>query len=205
MFNTISDLFYPESLKLEKGILVSKHSNSEIIKHFKLTGDFNRMNVQLAISTALFFGIDSAKLKELIPHISPLALRLETFSGNNNNTILNDTYSLDLESLRNSLEHQLATSKRKKRYAIIGVSDLKQQCKYEVLLNEFQLEDYFFYSKNEGNDYQFYDSNILIKGNRELKMELLANTFKEKNHQTYLEIDLKAIRHNINYIKSILK
>ena len=205
LFQSVSDLFYPESIKLDKGILVSKNSNTEIIKDISLTGDFNRMNLQLALSTALFFGVDSNKLKEIIPSISPLALRLETFRGVDNNTILNDTYSLDFESLRNSLEYQLATAKGKKRYAIIGILEVKHQHKYQQLLEEFKLDDYFFHSKESEFDYQFHNSNILIKGNRELKMEVLANTFKEKNHQTYLEIDLKAIRHNINYTKSLLK
>ncbi|MEJ6775805.1 MAG: alanine racemase [Crocinitomicaceae bacterium] len=204
LFDGVKNIFYPESLKLSKGILVSNNSNAEIINQLQLAGDFNRMNAQLAITVALFLGVNSSKIKEVIPSISPLALRLETFPGNNNNTILNDTYSLDIESLRNSLEYQLATAKGKKRYAIIGVSGTDQQRKYEVLLNEFKLDGYFFYYKEVENDYQFQDSNILIKGNRELKMELLANTFKEKNHQTYLEIDIKAIRHNINYTKSVL-
>lgn len=204
LFNTVSELFYPDHLNLDKGIAVSTDSNPEIIPHFKLTGDFNLMNVQIAISVAAFFGLDKAKLQQVIPCISPLALRLETFPGNNNNIILNDTYSLDFESLRNSLGYQLATAKGKKRYAIIGVSDASQQHTYEALLNEFKLDGYYFHTQEISSNYQFHDSSILIKGDRELKMGTLANTFKEKNHQTYLEIDLKAIRHNVNYTKSLL-
>ncbi len=202
LFEGISNFFYPDSLKLQNGIPVSLNSNTAIINQFQLVGDFNRMNAQLAITVALLFGVEPQKLEALVPNVSPLALRLETFRGDNNNTIINDTYSLDLESLRNSLEYQLATAKGKKRYAIIGISNKQLLNKYELLLQEFDLDGYFFHPHK--GEYDFQDANILIKGNRELKMELLANSFKEKNHQTYLEIDLKAIRHNINYTKSIL-
>lgn len=205
LFKDVTVLFSPSTLKLDKGISVSNDSNPDIIKHLKLQGDFNRMNAQLAITVALHFDITAKELIESIPSISPLALRLETYKGNNNNTILNDTYSLDLESLRNSLEYQLATSKSKKRYAIIGITDTQKKSQYETLLSEFKLDGHFFHDDQGENDYQFQDSSVLIKGKRELKMELLANSFKEKNHQTFLEIDLKAIRHNINYTKSLLK
>lgn len=205
LFKNVTVLFSPSTLNLDRGISVSNDSNPDIIKHLKLQGDFNRMNAQLAITVALHFDITSKELIDSIPSISPLALRLETYKGNNNNTILNDTYSLDLESLRNSLEYQLATAKSKKRYAIIGVTDIEKKSEYESLLSEFELDGYYFHNDQGENNYQFQDSSVLIKGKRELKMELLANSFKEKNHQTFLEIDLKAIRHNINYTKSLLK
>lgn len=204
IFKNVEHLFYPEIIKLEKGIVVKKSSNKEIIKHFKLAGDFNKMNAQMAISVALFFGIKSNELKENVPFISPLALRLETFRGTNNNTIINDTYSLDIESLRDSLEYQLFISKEKKRYAIIGLLDSKHENKYRLLLEKFNLSQYFFFYKGEKINYKFENSSVLIKGNRKLRMELLANKLKEKKHQTYLEINTKAIRNNINYLKSLL-
>ena len=204
IFKDVENLFYPEILKLEKGIVVKQDSNKEIIKHFKLAGDFNKMNAQMAITVALFFGVKSNELKKIVPYISPLALRLETFRGTNNNTIINDTYSLDIESLRDSLEYQLFVSKENKRYAIIGLLDSKNENKYKLLLDKFNLNQYFFYYKGEKINYKFENSNVLIKGSRKLRMELLANKFKEKNHQTYLEINTKAIRNNINYLKSLL-
>jgi alanine racemase len=35
-------------------------------------------------------------------------------------------------------------------------------------------------------------------------MEIVAREFKRNNHQTYLEIDLKSIRHNISYYKTLI-
>ena len=47
-------------------------------------------------------------------------MRLETFDGIRNTTIINDAYNLDEDSLRYALEYQLANAKGQKRILVVG-------------------------------------------------------------------------------------
>lgn len=52
---------------------------------------------------------------------------------------------------------------------------------------------------------QFQDEAILIKGARNYKLERIGEALQKKTHQTVLQIDMDAIRHNLRFFKRLLK
>lgn len=51
----------------------------------------------------------------------------------------------------------------------------------------------------------FKDETILLKGARIFKFEQISSLMEQKQHQTFLEINLNALRNNINAYKRLLK
>lgn len=207
LFKDVNSFIYSKSiskLKVENGTPIAIADYEEFLKKFNLKDYTSQQNVCLAIAMSLRLGISKRELVERIKDLSPLALRLESFDGVNGNTIINDTYNLDLDSLENSLSYQLANCNGKDRVVIIGMhkrnKSLEKAIKKQI--ENFGPIDLKFQLPEGKAIINVKNTSILIKGTRQAKMEILAQQLKQQNHQTYLEIDLKAIRHNINYFKS---
>ncbi len=83
----------------------------------------SRSNALVAIALAKLFLEDTKVVKERISSLPQLALRMETFEGINSNTIINDTYNLDLDALNHSLEYQIRVANNRKRIVIIGLDE----------------------------------------------------------------------------------
>ena len=209
LFKNLDSFSCPEKISIELPMnarVVDSSQFSALLDNFAFDDAINRQNVRLAIDMAIQFGMNEGTISEAVQELSALALRLETYDGINGNTIINDTYSLDLDSLRHSLAYQLANSSGKQRVVIIGLESKDEIRENEIraIIAEFSPSHYYFHYLDNPIKYEFENANILIKGTRLSRMELVAREFKQQNHQTYLEFDLKAIRHNINYYKSLL-
>ena len=209
LFDQLDEFIYPELLvdsRPVKGSLVKENDFEHFLDRFPYHGTINKQNAQLSISMAKELGLSDTSILEGISEVNALTLRMETFDGVNNNTIINDTYNLDEDSLRHSLEYQLSNANGKDRIVIIGLEkvDGKREAEIRTIVAEYAPSEVVFHYLNDEFKYQYRNMNILIKGTRSAKMEAIARKFKLVNHQTYLEIDLKCIRHNINYSKSIL-
>jgi alanine racemase len=113
LFDQLDNFFYPELLvdrRPGKGSLVKENDFEHFLKGFPYYGSINKQNAQLCIAMAKELGLDDASILEGISEVNALTLRMETFDGVNDNTIINDTYSLDEDSLRHSLEYQLSNT-----------------------------------------------------------------------------------------------
>lgn len=202
LFDQLDHFIYPETvdvLQPSKGIPISTGAFASLLAQTKIADPISRQNAQLAIAMALELGMTETQLSKKTHAFDSLAMRLESYEGIHNNTIINDTYSLDAESLRLSLAYQLANSNGKKRIVVIGLGALDPQLKetYRAIVEEFQPDALHFYSKQGPSTFDFSNSSVLFKGTRDSGLEKIARAFKLHNHQTYLEIDLKAIRDNI--------
>jgi len=208
LFKNVSIFFYPENelIQLEKGTAIAKNEYLDLLKNFKLNDKASVQNVNLAIAMCKELGLSESEIEQRIQDLSPLALRLESFDGANNNVILNDTYNLDIDSLEHSLSYQLANCNGKNRVIILGLHerDIKKEEALKKCVTAFEPISLHFQFPDKKVKIEVENSSILIKGTRSAKMEVLAHQLKQENHQTYLEIDLKAIRHNINFYKSKL-
>lgn len=164
-------------------------------------------NALLAIGMAEILGLTDPEIEAGLHELYPLTMRLESYNGVEGNTIINDTYSLDSDSLRLSLEYQLAHSAGKQRIAVIGLAtpDTAREQEIRKIVSGFDPVELYFYYPGHPFEHQFTNKSILFKGMRNARMEQLATRFKQQHHQTYLEIDLSAIRHNINVHKQLLR
>ena len=167
----------------------------------------SKHNLALALAVANYFNIDEEKIIEKIATLPRLALRMETFEGIHNTTIINDTYNIDLDALSQSLEYQLSISKGKKRIAILATDGLALQQVQEVkhILAPFALDNVYFIHNEEHPPIELiHNATVLIKGSRSSQLQRIARLFQLKKHKTRLEIDLTAIRRNVDLYRSLL-
>ena len=176
------------------------------------------------------------EITERMSLLKPLEMRLELKQGINYTSIINDSYSSDINSLLialNFLSQQqqhatktvvlsdmLQTGKsdqelynliariitQKKIQKFIGIGPLIE--KYKHLFSGLE-KKYFFNSTDEFlsklHELDFRNETILLKGARIFEFEKISHAFEEKKHETILEINLQAIRHNLNYYRGWLK
>jgi alanine racemase len=156
---------------------------------------------KLAITAAHeWTNIEEARIKSL-PH---LAMRLETFEGNEGSLIINDTYTMDTEAFKSSLSYQLSISGSKHRIVLIGMEDENGEKTAEIrnLCNQFEVDEVHFFSKDDDRPLALKNAVVLVKGSR--FMQRVANRLKLKQHKTQLSYNLSALKHNLNQYKNSL-
>jgi alanine racemase len=188
----------------------------------------------LHISTLMMFlGFSIFEISKQMHLLSPLNMRMEIKEAQNNSIIINDTYSLDINSLRIALDFLSTQTQYSKRTLI--VSDFEQVnwgekeylelsktldshniTKIIVVGNEMRkyhgyfpvVEKYFYATTTELlshlEDFNIRDEAVLIKGARSFKFEKVVQALQLKTHQTILQVDLAALVHNLHFFKKLL-
>ena len=165
-----------------------------------------------------------------------LEMRLELKQGKNNCSIINDSYSADLQSLAVSLDFLNQQNQQEKRTVIL--SDILQSGETAVILYKkvaqllvankvyrligigeaisanahlfSSIKETFFYSSTDSflnnlNQYFFNHEIVLLKGARVFQFEKISRLLEQKFHETQLEINLNAVRHNLAVYKKMLE
>ncbi|PWL24498.1 MAG: alanine racemase [Fluviicola sp. XM-24bin1] len=206
LFDTCEKVFVHHSIPVDtndpKMKVVHEKSYASLLELLPFEDEISRHNAAMAIVASRHFELDDAVIERVLPKLDRIALRLETFDGINNCLIINDTYNLDLDALRSSLEYQLSVAQGRNRAVIIGTKDDQEEIKR--VLQDFEPIEYHFVSSVDDELPEFSNSVILIKGRREMRLEQLALRLRERKHQTYVEVNLSAIRNNLAYCKSKL-
>ena len=152
--------------------------------------------------------------------------RLILENGSNGNLLLNDTYSHDIESLKIAFE-VLNQKSELDIYPIISefdqVDDAWAGNELKEILKKYKVASGIWIGKipktvNLGSDWQcfndpeecllsdkfntIFNKAILIKGSRKYKMERIVERLKLQQHQTYMEINLDALRHNFQFFRN---
>lgn len=173
-------------------------------------------------------------LKDRMPHLPTLAMRMEMKTGINRCTLINDSYSTDLRSLRLALEFMHQQGKREKQTVILsdipetGIDENDLYAEVSSLLTQFNIERIIGIgpafirqaSRWEGFDASFWvstdaflnhvhsasfkDQKILIKGARKFGFERIQRFLEDKHHQTLLTVNLSAIAHNLTQYRKKL-
>jgi alanine racemase len=192
-------------------------------------------NAITCCSLMLVAGIERSFIREKMPLLQPVSMRLELIKGINSCAIINDSYSADLSSLTialNFLDQQSIGSKHTvilSDFLQTGLSERKLYDEIAALLYSHKINKVIAIGKNigaylkvyEGTSYQFYnstedflqqfrssqfkDETILIKGARVFEFEKIVHALEQKVHQTVLEINLNAIVHNLKEHQKFLK
>ncbi|MEY3236013.1 MAG: alanine racemase [Bacteroidota bacterium] len=213
LFFTVQKTFYPNSIQLTfeqnkkiNGVCLKPENYKKELAMVPFDDLASRSNALVAIALAKLFLEDTKVLKERISSLPQLALRMETFEGINSNTIINDTYNLDLDALNHSLEYQIRVANNRKRIVIIGLDEDNYFRKEEVekIVKAYEPDQLFIIRNNEKLKASFENAVVLIKGTRKADMQRLAKQFRLKNHKTFVEIDLTGVRRNIAQFKSLL-
>ena len=203
-----SDIVLNESqLNAIHGEIVHPNSTKELVDLIPFNDSVSKRNLVLVISVARYFEKNSELLKERIKTLPRLALRMETFEGINQTTIINDSYNLDVDALVQSLEYQLSISSDKKRVAIIATTGFSEVQIDEIksIIASFNLDAvYYIDAITEVPVNEISDATVLIKGTRSAQLQKLVRLFQLKKHKTTLEIDLSAVKHNVEVYRSLI-
>lgn len=170
----------------------------------------------------------------LFSQLSPVAMRLELKSGLNNCSIINDSYNSDAGSLSVALDFLKAQQQHEKRTLIlsdilqsgvnekelyadvaaqvkakgvqrfIGIGEAlsRQRSLFADVASEFYTSTQEFIDRFEHN--AFHNETVLLKGARAFEFERISKLLQQKSHETVLEIDLSAMVHNLNHVRSRL-
>lgn len=215
-------------------------------KSTRITGIFDKTEIAITISfiddasvenaihcwaTMLYLGINQEVIASRMPHLTPIAMRLELLEGINNCTIINDSYNSDINSLAIALDFLNQQTQQRDKTVIL--SDILQSGKSDVYLygkisellkqkdvkriigigpaiskqsEQFTIEKEFY---NSTEDFlrafsftRFQNEGILLKGARIFEFEQIGQALQQKAHETVFEINLNALIHNLNYYRS---
>jgi len=178
------------------------------------------------------FGFNFKQIVDKINTLKSVEMRLESVNGLRNNLIINDSFNLDLDSLKIAYQFIKEYNKPKKTLILTDIVEGKnaeqlygevvkitnQQDFSKIILigdeiinyqNDFKAETYTFNNVNELIDShilnQIESELILLKGARKFEIEKVKNHLELQKHDTVLEVNLNAILHNINVHKALLK
>ena len=163
--------------------------------------DISIQQSKLAIASANeWITIDEQRIISL-PH---LAMRLETFEGNDGSLIINDTYTMDKEAFKSSLSYQLSIAGKKHRIVLVGLSGDNATLTNDIreLCHQFEVDEVHFLRQDEECSLVLKNAVVLVKGER--YMQRIANRLKWKQHKTQLYYNLSALKHNLNQYKNSL-
>lgn len=189
-------------------------------------------NIMSCIATMYYLGYDAETVVERIQGLKPLEMRLQLKKGINHSSIIDDSYSNDLASLKISLEFLNQQNQHSKKTLILsemeGLAESeKVQQKLVSLLNSSQLQRFIWV----GTDYDwlnniyietktsfentesllshfteldFHNESILVKGARKFLFERVVQRLALRSHGTVLEINLNAISNNLMLYRSLI-
>ncbi len=189
-------------------------------------------NALCIIATLDHLGYNFEQIVNKLNALTAVEMRLESIEGTRNNLIINDSYILDLDSLKIAYQFIKEYNKTKKALIITDFAENKNTVdlytevakitndqnfdeiylvgteisKYQSL---FTTTTYTFDNTTQLIDSQqlqhLENSLILLKGARKFEIEQVKTILELQKHDTVLEINLNAILHNINIHKALLK
>ena len=192
-------------------------------------------NVMHCITLMLYLGYTPETIAARCAMLTPVEMRLEMNEGINNCLLINDSYSLDLNSLSIALDFIQHENQHVKKTLIIsdflqtGVPDHELYGQVAQLIVQrgitrlvavgpalchckecFAGIDAVFFESTERmlHDYDFnlfQNEAILLKGARMFGFEKVAKLLQRKSHETIMEVNLDAMIHNLNYYRSHIK
>ena len=191
-------------------------------------------NVLHVWSLMLVFGYDNQTIIKRLANIEPVAMRLELKEGKNNCSVINDSYSCDMESLQIALDYLSVQNQHPQKILILSdiaqsgysksdlyhhIAVLLRQKHVDKLIgigadirsfsNFFDIKKEFYTTTQEFLERvdmsKFQNTSILLKGARTFGFERISQVLQKQSHQTVMSIDLSAIEANLNYFKSLVR
>ncbi|MEF9480245.1 bifunctional UDP-N-acetylmuramoyl-tripeptide:D-alanyl-D-alanine ligase/alanine racemase [Chryseobacterium sp. 1B4] len=231
-FKKENQVFIKSNISKDENIIV-EYFGEEISFPAHKRDEATLTNAMALITVLKELNIGNKKIVEKINLLKAVEMRLEAIEGIKGNIVINDSFNLDLDSLKTALQFLNEYNKAKKSLVltdIVGVSTNAKELYEEVaeLVNDQNFDSVFLIGKEisifselfKAKTFTFIDTKelieskhlteienqiILLKGARKFEIEKLKDILELRKHDTVLEINLNAILHNINYHKSLLK
>lgn len=180
-------------------------------------------------------GAFTQNMLQVFSHLQPVSMRLELRPGLQHSSIINDSYSNDLQSLMVALDFLKQQGHKKKTVILsdllqsgLSHSELYRQVAEGLLRHKVdrliaigkdissqkkcfgQIKEQLFFDDTNAflknaGGLTFRDEAILIKGARKFSFERISTLFEAHIHQTVLSVNLTNLANNIRVYKSLLK
>ncbi|UTX47320.1 bifunctional UDP-N-acetylmuramoyl-tripeptide:D-alanyl-D-alanine ligase/alanine racemase [Chryseobacterium sp. MA9] len=231
-FKKENQIFIKSNISKDDDIIVD-YFGEEITFPAHQRDEATLTNAMALITVLKELNVENKKIVEKINLLKAVEMRLEAIEGIKGNIVINDSFNLDLDSLKTALQFLNEYNKSKKSLVltdIVGVSTNVKELYEEVseLVNEQHFDSVFLIGDDiskfselfKSKTYTFIDTKelieskhlteienqiILLKGARKFEIERLKDILELRKHDTVLEVNLNAILHNINYHKSLLE
>lgn len=177
------------------------------LKALPFSDQASLQNASIALTVARELNVKEYVLQKQLQQLTRLALRMETVDGIQGNTLVNDTYNLDLDALNHSLEYTISIAQNRPVVVILATDSFtpSKQAEVQRIVDKFAVSRCMFVHRDELPDVQdIRDSVILIKGTRASQLQRIVNLLQLKKHKTRVEINFSAIAENLRYFKSVL-
>jgi len=191
-------------------------------------------NASHVLCLMCYLGISTDRMKERLSHLNPINMRLEKLDGINGCTLLHDSYNSDINSLNIALDSLFKQKSSGKNSIVLSdilesglnVDELYDEVNKiliahgidrvigigrEISKSHFgqHFKDSEFYDSTDAfianfKSENFRNENILLKGARNFEFERIEELLQEQSHETVLEVNLTAMTHNLNFIRSRL-
>lgn len=214
LFNQVEKLFDATS---------EYHLNSRI--HY--SDEASSSNAALVEQLSIDFGLTQEEIQAKFETLPTISMRLEQIEGKSNCLLINDAYTSDLAALEIALRHLNQVAQEKRKVLILSLTKQQIQLTESDALSDLiygvQLSQIIFIgeqniladSRIAGGYYrtvedflkagiEFEDAAILFKGSRSVNLERLVQWYALKKHITQLEVNLEAMRHNLNLFRGHL-
>lgn len=173
-------------------------------------------------------------INQKLQKLTSISMRMEVKEGLNQSIVINDTYSLDINSLRIALDFLKNQAKDRKK--VLFISDFEQVTLFSEdyqhiaeLINSnkistlvligtkithytslFEVENRYTFNTTEElllqiDQIDISGKAVLIKGARSFRFEKIVESLQNRCQQTHLQVHLEAIINNLNFFKSKLK
>ena len=216
-----------------KSLLTAKYLGKEITCIVPFTDAASVEDAIICWTTLLCMEYSPEVAEERLANLVPLNMRLSLKSGVNHSTLIDDSYSADIASLRIALDFLKQQGGDSKKTIILSdipqtgkniqelyteVAELLTKNKVQKLIGIgvdistvkvlFPIESAFFKSTEAFIETiqpsDFNNETILIKGARSFGFERISQLLVQKVHDTVLEVDLTAMVENLNFYRSKL-
>ena len=186
----------------------------EVLKEVAFTGGYVLENAMNALAGAVLLGVPLPEALARLKTVEPLPMRLQEIEAKDGGKLIEDTYSSDLDSLRLALEQLMMQQSTSKKWAVLStLATPELTAAAQAMANKMEL-DRIWWVKDQAEvrevvtafeGLSLQDTTVLIKGQRRFKLEELAITLRHQHHSTWAEINLGAMRRNLQKFQAKLE
>ena len=192
-------------------------------------------NAMHCITLLAYLGYDDKVIAARIRRLTPVSMRLEMDEAINNSLLINDSYSLDINSLTIALDYLQHEPQHTAKALIMsdilqaGVPEKELYTQAAQLIIQHGINHFVgigealcrnqslfhsipstFYATTDDclrqHPFdQFSNAAILLKGARRFHFEDIAKALQRKSHQTVMEVNLDNLVSNLNYYRSRIR
>lgn len=219
----------PDRLQLE---IVFRYQGQEYSFTLKQSDRAYFYNFMTCIATLFYLDVDVKAVDDALLNLDRLDMRMQVKKGVNSCTLIDDSYSNDLGSLKIALNLLFQQNQHNKKTVILskitgdGGDDQNMQLqklllKYDLhrlilvgwqantLLAELNFPIVYYENTEELakelDSLGLINEAILIKGRREFAFERIVALLAEKSHTTSLEVNLNHLIHNYQQYNGLLE